>query len=162
MRFALVLSLAMLAIPAVLSGQRADSTNASAEIEKEILKIDDEKDHAMQRYVASHGAEGGPELEQIYGDDLVFVNTHGGLLTKAQRLEDLRSGSLKFISFGRDSYSLHVYRDTVVMTGRATSEVVYKGKVNRVPRRFTNVYIKLAGHWRLVAHQATTIAEPEP
>ena len=160
MRFAIVLSLAMLAIPGVLSGQRADRTNANAEIEKEILKIDDEKDHAMQRYVASHGEEGGPELEQIYGDDLVFVNTHGGLLTKAQRLEDLRSGSLKFISFGRDSYSLHVYGDTVVMTGRATSEVVYQGKVNRVPRRFTNVYVKLAGHWRLVAHQATTIAEP--
>jgi hypothetical protein len=88
------------------------------------------------------------------------VNTHGGLLSKAQRLEDLRSGSLKFISFGRDSYSLHVYGDTVVMTGRATSEVIYQGKVNRVPRRFTNVYIKLAGQWRLVAHQATTIAEP--
>jgi hypothetical protein len=160
MRFALLLSLAMLTIPAILSGQKPDSTNATAEIEKEILKIDDEKDRAMQRYVASHGAEGGPDLDQIYGDDLVFVNTHGGLLTKAQRLEDLRSGSLKFISFGRDSYSLHVYGDTVVMTGRATSEVVYMGKVNRVPRRFTNVYIKWGGQWRLVAHQATTIAEP--
>jgi hypothetical protein len=160
MRFALVLSLAMLTIPGVLRGQKPDSTNANAEIEKEILKIDDEKDHAMQRYVASHGEVGGPELDQIYADDLVFVNTHGGLLTKAQRLEDLRSGNLKFISFGRDSYSLHVYGDTVVMTGRATSEVVYMGKVNRIPRRFTNVYIKMAGQWRLVAHQATTIAEP--
>jgi Domain of unknown function (DUF4440) len=160
MRFALVLSLAMLVLPGMLSGQKPDTTNANAEIEKEILKIDDEKDHAMQHYVASHGAEGGAELDQIYGDDLVFVNTRGGLLTKAQRMEDLRSGSLKFISFGRDSYQLHVYGDTVVMTGRATSEVIYMGKVNRIPRRFTNVYIKLGGHWRLVAHQATTIAEP--
>ena len=114
----------------------------------------------MQRYVASHGEQGGPELDQIYADDLVFVTTHGALITKAQRLEDLRSGNLKFISFGRDSYSLHVYGDTVIMTGRATSDVVYQGKENHIPRRFTNVYIKLAGQWRLVAHQATTIAEP--
>jgi len=128
MRFALVLSLAMLTITGVLRGQKPESTNANAAIEKEILKIDDQKDHAMQRYVASHGKAGGLELDQIYADDLVFVNTHGGLLTKAQRLEDLRSGNLKFISFGRDSYSLHVYGDTVVMTGRATSEVVYMGK----------------------------------
>jgi ketosteroid isomerase-like protein len=159
MRLLLVLFFVMLATPGVVGGQKTDGANTNADVEKEILRIDDEKDHAMQRYVASHGEAGGAELDQIYADDLVFVTTHGTLLSKAQRLEDLRSGGLKFISFGRDSYSLHVYGDTVVMTGRATSEVIYQGKVNRVPRRFTNVYIKLAGQWRLVAHQATTIAE---
>jgi len=160
MRFVVVLFLTTLGISGFVGGQKTDGANPNADVEKQILKIDDEKDQAMQRYVASHGQEGGAELDRIYGDDLVFVNTHGGLLSKTERLEDLRSGSLKFISFGRDSYSLHVYGDTVVMTGRATSEVIYQGKVNRVPRRFTNVYIKLAGQWRLVAHQATTIAEP--
>jgi Domain of unknown function (DUF4440) len=160
MRFVLVLFLLALAVPKVVDAGQTDGANTIADIEKEILKIDDEKDHAMQRYVASHGEAGGSDLDRIYGDDLVFVNTHGGLLTKAQRLADLRSGSLRFISFGRDSYSLHVYGDTVVMTGRATSYVVYQGKENHIPRRFTNVYIKLAGHWRLVAHQATTIVEP--
>lgn len=158
MRSVLVLFLVTLAIPGVVDGQKADNAT-NADIEKQILKIDDEKDHAMQRYVASHGEAGGAELDQIYADDLVFVTTHGALLSKAQRMEDLRSGNLKFISFGRDSYSLHVYGETVVMTGRATSEVVYQGKVNKIPRRFTNVYIKLSGQWRLVAHQATTISE---
>jgi hypothetical protein len=160
MRSVFIFFLVALAFPGVVGRQKTEGADTNADVEKQILEIDDEKDHAMQRYVASHGEAGGAELDRIYGDDLVFVNTHGALLTKAQRLEDLRSGSLKFISFGRDSYSLHVYGDTVVMTGRATSEVVYQGKVNRVPRRFTNVYIKLAGQWRLVAHQATTIAEP--
>src|SRR5579864_9089402 len=160
MRPVLVLFFVAFAVPGVLGGgQKTDTASTHSDLEKQILKIDDEKDQAMQRYVASRGESGGSELDQIYGDDLVFVNTRGALLTKAQRMEDLRSGSLKFISFGRDSYSLHVYGDTVVMTGRATSEVVYMGKVNRVPRRFTNVYIKLAGQWRLVAHQATTIEE---
>lgn len=106
-----------------------------------------------------HGQEGGAELDQIYADDLVFVTTHGALLAKAQRMEDLRSGNLKFISFGRDSYELHVYGDTVVMTGACNVRGDIPGKVNKVPRRFTNVYIKLGGQWRLVAHQATTISE---
>jgi len=150
----------MLATPGVVGGHKTGGANTTADVEKDILKIDDQKDHAMQRYVASHGEAGGAELDQIYADDLVFVNTRGTLLTKAQRLEDLRSGSLKFISFGRDSYSLRAYGDTVIMAGRATSVVEYQGKLNRVPRRFTNVYIKLNGQWRLVAHQATTIAEP--
>jgi hypothetical protein len=159
MRHVLVLVFVAVAIPGIVGGQSTDGATPNADIEKQILKIDDEKDHAMQKYVASHGEAGGADLDRIYGDDLVFVNTHGALLTKAQRLADLRSGNLKFISFGRDSYSLHVYGDTVIMTGRATSEVEYQGKMNRIPRRFTNVYIKLAGQWRLVAHQATTIAE---
>jgi hypothetical protein len=159
MRSLLVLFLVMLATPCAVGGQTRDGATTNADVEKEILAIDDEKDHAMQHYVASHGEAGGAELDQIYADDLVFVTTHGALLSKAQRLADLRSGNLKFISFGRDSYSLHVYADTVVMTGRATSEVIYQGKLNRVPRRFTNVYIRLAGQWRLVAHQATTITE---
>jgi hypothetical protein len=160
MRSVLVLFLVTLAIGGVVGGQQTDGAKTNADVEKEILKIDDEKDHAMQRYVASHGEAGGAELDQIYADDLVFVTTRGTVLTKAQRLEDLRSGRLKFISFGRDSYSLRAYGDTVIMTGRATSIVEYHGKLNKVPRQFTNVYIKLNGQWRLVAHQATTIAEP--
>jgi ketosteroid isomerase-like protein len=159
MRSVFVLFLVTFAIRGVVGGQKTNGANANTDIEEQILKIDDEKDHAMQRFVASHGQSGGAELDQIYADDLVFVTTHGALLSKAQRMEDLSSGNLKFISFGRDSYELHVYGDTVVMTGRATSEVMYQGKVNKVPRRFTNVYIKLGGQWRLVAHQATTISE---
>lgn len=70
MRSVFVLFLAALAIPAVVGGQRADGANTNADVEKQILKIDDEKDHAMQRYVASHGEDGGPDLDRIYGDDL--------------------------------------------------------------------------------------------
>jgi hypothetical protein len=123
MRSVLVLLLLTLAIGGVMGGQNTDGANTNADVEKQIVTVDDEKDHAMQLYVASHGEVGGPELDQIYADDLVFVTTHGALLSKAQRMEDLRCGNLKFISFGRDSYGLHVYGDTVVMTGRATSKV---------------------------------------
>ena len=159
MRYCLALSLAIMTLCGLLTGQTATSLKVNPEIEKEILKIDNEKDQAMQRFVASRSQEDRAALDRIYDDGLVFVNTKGQLLTKAQRLEDLESGSLKFMSFGRDDYQLHIYGDTVVMTGRATSVVEYHGKMNRVPRRFTNVYIKTAGQWRLVAHQATTIAE---
>ena len=159
MRHWLAIPVMSIALLGLLRGQKAPSPDASSELEKQILKIDSEKDQAMQRFVASHGDEAGDVLDRIYADDLVFVNTHGQLLTKAQRLADLKSGNLKFMSFGRDDYRLHVYGDTVIMTGRATSVVEYQGKVNRVPRQFTNVYIKVGGQWRLVAHQATTIAE---
>jgi hypothetical protein len=47
----------------------------------------------------------------------------------------------------------------VIMNGRANSVVEYHGVVNKKPRRFTSVFIKMQGQWRLVAHQATLIAD---
>jgi hypothetical protein len=41
----------------------------------------------MRRYVASHGEAGGAELDRIYGDDLVFVNTRGGPSIKGATVE---------------------------------------------------------------------------
>jgi ketosteroid isomerase-like protein len=124
-----------------------------AEIEKEVLSVEAERDQAMQKRDMA-------ALDRIYADDIVIVNTRGRVLTKSQRLTDFQSGDLKFLSFGQDDYRFHVYGDTVVMTGRASSVVEYHGKVNSIPRRFTFTYIKLDGHWRLVAQNETLVAEP--
>jgi ketosteroid isomerase-like protein len=133
-------------------------TKTDVEKQTAVSKVDEEKDHAMQAYVESHGANGGDVLDRIYADGMVFVSTRGELVTKRQRMEGLRNGNFSINAFGRDSYGFHVYGDTVIMTGRATSDVMYMGKRNQVPRQFTNVYRKINGEWKLVAHHATTIA----
>jgi ketosteroid isomerase-like protein len=123
------------------------------EVEQEILKVEGERDQAIQtREMIA--------LNRIYGDDIVIVNTRGRVLTKPQRLADFQSGDLHFLSFSQGDYKFHVYGDTVIMTGRADSVVEYHGKVNRIPRRFTFTYVKQGGHWRLVAQNETLIAEP--
>jgi hypothetical protein len=137
-------------------------TKANAAIVKEIAGTKAEEDQAMQHCVQSKGKEGVYVLNRIYDPDMVFVTKHGALITRAQRIADLSSGNLKFISFGRNDFSYYVYDDgkTVVQTGIATSDVIYNGKEDKTPRRFTNVFIRLGGQWRLVEHQATTIAHP--
>jgi ketosteroid isomerase-like protein len=136
----------------LVGAQATTGGQSPAEIEKQILEIEGERDQAMQkRDIAT--------LDRLHADDFVFVNTRGQLLSKAQYLEDIRSGNLKFLTFEMGDYRFHIYGDTVIMNGRASSVVEYHGKVNRVPRRFTSVYVKLQGQWRLVAHQATLIAE---
>jgi hypothetical protein len=87
------------------------------------------------------------------------VNTRGQLFTKAQRLADLGAGKVEYFSYNQDGYAYHVYGDTVVMTGQTSSVVKFQGRVNKIPRQFTNVYVKIGGQWRLVAHQATPIVD---
>jgi ketosteroid isomerase-like protein len=133
-------------------GQLTTGTPANTGIEQEIINIEAQKDHAMQTREMD-------VLDRIYADGLVFVNTRGQVLTKAERMAEFQSESVKYLSFEQGDYHFHIYGDTVVMTGRASSVVDYHGKVNRIPRRFTSVYVKLHGQWQLVAHQATLITK---
>lgn len=150
-------SAALLAITAfgLIYGVRAQDTpkhEASAELQKEILAVDNERYEAMKnRDMAA--------MDRLHADGLVFINTKGRLLNKAEYLEEVRSGNLKFLSVDTDEYHFYVYGDTVIMNGRANSVVEYHGVVNKKPRRFTSVFIKLQGQWKLVAHQATLIAD---
>jgi hypothetical protein len=133
-------------------GQEVPHNASNAEIEKEILKVDGERNLAMQKRDMA-------TLDRLHADTFVFVNTKGKLLNKTEYMEEIGSGNLKFLTLEIDDYHFHIYGDTVIMSARASSVVEYHGQVNRRPRRFTSVYIKLQGQWRLVAHQATLIAD---
>jgi hypothetical protein len=150
-------NLALLAIMALslICGVRAQDTakhEVSPELQKEILAVDNERYEAMKnRDMAA--------MDRLHADGLVFINTKGRLLNKAEYLEEVRSGNLKFLSVDTDEYHFYVYGDAVIMNGRANSVVEYHGVVNKKPRRFTSVFIKFQGQWKLVAHQATLIAD---
>jgi ketosteroid isomerase-like protein len=135
-----------------LTAQVEQGDKPVLQTENEVLKVEQERDQALQqRDVAV--------LERIYSDQLVFVNTRGQKFTKAQRLADLGAGKVEYFSYNQEGYSYHVYGDTVVMTGRTSSVVKFQGRVNKIPRLFTNIYVKTGGLWRLAAHQATPIVD---
>jgi hypothetical protein len=88
MRPILLISLAI----TVVGCARAQGTGKSqtnAEIEEEVLKVEHEKDQAMQKGDAS-------TLDRIYGGKLSFVNPRGQVLSSAQRLADVRPGNLDY------------------------------------------------------------------
>jgi ketosteroid isomerase-like protein len=147
----LVIALSTLVCPGNVEAQKAASQES---IEREVLKVEAQRDEAMQKADMA-------VLNRIYADDIVIVNTHGRHLTKAQRLADFQSGDLKFLSFDQGDYSFHIYGDTVILNGRASSVVQFHGNVNRIPRRFTLTYIKFNGEWRLVAQNETLMDEPK-
>lgn len=146
--------LVMLTVPlaGLLQAQEQQSANQDSAVEKEILSIEELKNDAMQKGDTKI-------LDQIYGDSLIFVNARGKVLTKQDRMREFDSGSVKYVSFRQGDYRFHIYGNTAVVTGIACSVVDYHGQVNRIPRRFTSVYVKVDGHWRFVAHQATLVSD---
>lgn len=149
---AVLLAAIVLCIACAPHAQEATQSESKEEIQKQILAVDKERYEAMEKRDMA-------ALDRLHADGLVFINTKGRMLNKAQYLEEIRSGNLKFLSVDIDDYHWGFYGDTVIMNGRAKSTVEYHGVVNKRPRRFTSVFIKLQGQWRLVAHQATIIAD---
>lgn len=152
MKQSLLCALLAVSLAAVALGQRAAANKQERDIEKEIVEVEHQRDQAIQDRDMS-------VLDRIHADDFTFVNTRGGVLSKAEYLDDIRTGALKFLSFKQDDYHFQLYGDTVVLTGRSSGVVEYHGKVNQVPRRFTIVYVRDHGRWRLATYHGTTIAE---
>jgi ketosteroid isomerase-like protein len=140
---------------AVAASVEAQSTtektpNTTEEVRKQILGME----HELEQALAANDIE---MLEHFYSDEFVYTNASGELLDKGQFLADLRSRKHKILEVKHDDIRLHVYENTVVVTGISTSRFEYKGIVTAGPRRFTNVYVKQEGQWKLAVHAVTDI-----
>jgi len=91
-------------------------------------------------------------LNRIYADDFIGVGPSGTVRTKPQVISDFTSGGLKFQSITTDDVQVRVYKNTAVQTGRSTMIGQDKNKVVPRDNRFTRVWVKLHGNWKLVAN----------
>ena len=154
MRWAFVIAILALTPTCIVLGQEQSTRrDQRSSVEQAIRQLDNE------RIRAQIGAD-AVALDRIYADDFIGVGPSGTVRTKAQVISDFTSGDLKFQSIVTDEVQVHVYENTAVETGLSTMSGQDKGKA--VPRdtRFTRVWVKQEGRWRLVAnHYSSRITQ---
>ena len=97
-------------------------------------------------------------LERLWADEFVFVNPRGQVLSKADRLENIRSGKTAFKSLTCSETSTKSWGDDwAVTTMRAVIEGQYSGAEGSGDYRCTFVWGKPRGRWQLVGLQMTRI-----
>jgi len=146
MRRTLVTAVLALTATAIALGQKQSSSrDQRSSVEQAIRRLD------RERIQAQIGAD-AVALDRIYANDFIGVGPSGTVRTKAQVVSDFTSGDLKFQSITTDEVQVRVYENTAVETGLSTMVGQDKGKA--VPRdtRFTRVWVKQQGRWRLVAN----------
>jgi len=121
----------------------ASAEDASAK--DEVLKIEEVRNQALQHSDVA-------ALDRLYSDDVVYTNSTGAYLTKAQHLANVKDRTLNFKSFKHSDVRVSVHGNTGIVSGLSTSVVDYQGTVSTNPRRFLNVYSKEGGRWLCVAH----------
>jgi len=154
MRRTLIIAILALTAASVALGQKQSAkSNQRKSVEQAIRQLDHE------RIQAQIGADTAA-LDRIYADDFIGVGPSGTVRTKAQVISDFTSGDLKFQSITTDDVQVRAYGNTAVETGRST--MIGQDKDKAVPRdnRFTRVWVKQQGHWRLVSnHYSLLIAK---
>jgi ketosteroid isomerase-like protein len=153
-----ILALAVFALAAspFSVGQMTDDKSASknAKVEQQLIDLEKQRNEAVVKGDTA-------ALDKMTADDYEFTNPSGQVRTKAQILQDIKSGELKYESIDTDDVKARVYGNAAVLTGRATTKGQSGGKDVSGQYRFTRVYVKGKGGWRSVAFQQTRVAEPE-
>ena len=145
MRRALFIAVLILTVAPMGEGQEQSARGShQRSVEEVIRKLDNERIQAQIHADAT-------ALDRIYAADFIGVGPSGRVRTKPQVILDFTSGDLKFQSITTDDVQVRVYGNTAVETGRSIMNGQDKGQT--VPRdtRFTRVWVKQQGRWRLVA-----------
>jgi ketosteroid isomerase-like protein len=130
---------------AIASGQQQGASGSKRIVEQVITKLDKER---IQAQIHADAAA----LQRIYADDFIGVGPSGTVRTKPQVISDFTSGDLKFQSITTDDVRVRVYGNAAIETGLSTMDGQDKGKAVPHDTRFTRVWIKQQGRWRLVAN----------
>ncbi|HEY8559660.1 MAG TPA: nuclear transport factor 2 family protein [Pyrinomonadaceae bacterium] len=146
----LILSAAYLVVAGVVfvSGQ---NTEQREKTERAVRKLDIA--HAEAILKADKEA-----LDKLWTEDF-RVNNPFNEIDKADRI---RNGSVTYSAFERVPELVLVHQNTAIVMGREI--VVPKGNSpdagKTINRRYTNIWMKREGKWRLIARHASVICTP--
>src|SRR3977135_1390608 len=144
MRPALLIAVLVLTVAPMCERQeQSASRDQRSAVEQVIRQLDNERIQAQIHADAT-------ALDRIYAADFIGVGPSGSVRTKPQVISDFKSGELKFQSITTDEVQVRIYGNTAVETGRSTMNGQDRGKAVPRDNRFTRVWVKQQGHWRLV------------
>jgi len=136
------------------TGQQSKST-ASANSTK---SADQALEKRFQEYADALTKRDFAALDKIWASDYAFVNPQGQLVTKAERMANLKSGATEFKAINPQRERLKVHGDMAVDIGRVTLEgTKYAGQESSGEYRYMNVWRKTGGQWQMLANQITLI-----
>src|SRR5215213_1107414 len=144
-RTLVIAALVLTAVPIALGQQQSARREQRGSVEQAIRQVDNER---IQAQIHADAAA----LDRIYADDFIGVGPSGTVRTKPQVISDFTSGELRFQSITTDEVRVRIYENTAVETGLSTMIGQDKGKSVPSDTRFTRVWVREEGGWRLVAN----------
>ena len=97
-------------------------------------------------------------LDLILDSQIKFIHSNGWIQSKAEMIDDLKSGKLNYTAITIEESNARLYNQTVVVTGKGTFKGLMPDNSEfNIHLLYTEVYVKTKKQWRLVSRQATKI-----
>jgi ketosteroid isomerase-like protein len=90
-------------------------------------------------------------------DDLTFTHANAVVETKAQFVDALKSGRLRYRSITDQDKHVRVHGDTGIVAGTCRIVVNASGTEIDIRVRFTELWVKKDGSWRMTLWHATQV-----
>ena len=102
-------------------------------------------------------------LGAAMSDDLTYTHSNASVETKAEFLEAIRSGKSRYKSMTFDDRRVRLHGDsTAIVSGTCRVQVTTGGRDLDLRLRFTELYVKQAGTWKMALWQSTRVPDPAP
>jgi ketosteroid isomerase-like protein len=122
----------------------------AADAEKAVLAAED------QRFAATVAAD-IPTLDRMLTDDMTYTHASAAVDTKAQLLAKLGDGTYDYKSITPEERTVRLYGDAAAVAGIAHVLVRAGGRDIDVRLRYTELYVKQDGGWRLALWHSTRV-----
>lgn len=142
-RFALALSLTVIALAVVVQAQAAPPAQLGSD-EQELIKLENDW---LQAFFKNDGAFAA----RFLADDYLGTDEHGDVKDRTQKVAEIKAGEHLSTSGELDNIRVRVYGEAAVITGRHIMKGLFQGKEYRSPYLWTDVFIKRDGRWQCVA-----------
>ena len=96
-------------------------------------------------------------LEALLADSLVYTHSSATTDGKASYIAGIKSKKWQYRQIDRPVEDLQVHGDTVVVTGQVRIDILIDGKPKIMNSRYSDVWVKGAKGWQMVAWQSTPI-----
>jgi ketosteroid isomerase-like protein len=117
---------------------------------------------AQDRRLAATLAADVATLGSMMTDDLTYTHSSAVVETKAQFLDALKTGKYRYKSTTFEERGVRLHGDAAIVSGTCRVLVVASGKDVDIRLRFTELYVKEGGTWKMALWQSTKVPEPAP
>ena len=126
--------------------------NQSENAEQQIKDVSDQISVAMLKVDTQ-------SLDKLLADDYMAIRPVGWVFTKAQEIEYVESGVIKYVTHDVRDLSIRVFGDTAVTTMLVPYTGTLNGKLSSVTDRGTRVWVKQKGDWKCASYQTTRVGQ---
>jgi uncharacterized protein (TIGR02246 family) len=130
--------------------QQPSTSQAGGGAEQEVRALEAQLVQAAQKNDPSF-------LEQHATDDYVVITGMGDRLTKDQAVQYMRSGRVHYQSIEPRDMNVRVYGNTAIVNGESSINLVRDGKPVSGDFRYTRVWVKQDGGWKIASFESTPI-----